>query len=418
MQLLRACVSTGALFVALLSLTPVTQSQSTDASISGVVTDPSGAGIQDAHITARNVNTGVTTSALTNHAGLYFFAALQPGLYRLTAQFPGFQSYVVNGLELDVAAKVTLNVEMKIGAANESIEVKSDASLQIDLLSSSVGTVISGRRVLELPLAGRNAMDLLRTQAGVTGANGGQNFNGARVGSLNITVDGTNAQDNLINSLFLATVTSGISVDRVEEFRVVTSPADAELGRGSGQIQALTRSGTNQFHGSLFEEHRDRSLIANSFFNNQRGQSRDLLIRNFFGGRIGGPVKKNRTFFNFFYERRYERFSQTVTSTVYTEQARQGLWRFYPGARNANANSSAPTVDLAGNPVKPTAATADLQTINVFGRDPNRMTPDPSGAVQKQIALMPLPNNFRSGDGLNTFINQTPDVKKGYSSKS
>ena len=160
-------------------------------------------------------------------------------------------------------------------------------------------------------------------------------------------MDGTNAQDNLINSLFLATVTSGISVDRIEEFRVVTSPADAELGRGSGQIQALTRSGTNQFHGSLFEEHRDRSLIANTFFNNQRGQGRDLLIRNFFGGRIGGPIKRNRTFFNVFYERRYERFSQTVTSTVYTEQARQGLWRFYPGARNANALASAPKIGRA-----------------------------------------------------------------------
>src|SRR5206468_3097868 len=124
----------------------------------------------------------------------------------------------------------------------------------VGYLTSSVGTVINDRKVLELPLAGRNAFDLISTQAGVSGANGGQNFNGARVGSLNITLDGTQATDNLLNSLFLAQVTSGISVDRVEEFRIVTSPADAELGRGSGQIQAITRSGTNQFHGAAFNE--------------------------------------------------------------------------------------------------------------------------------------------------------------------
>src|SRR6185436_17548436 len=121
-----------------------------------------------------------------------------------------------------------------------------------------------------------------------------------RVGTLNISVDGTNVQDNLLNSLFLATVVSGLSVDRIEEFRVVTSPADAELGRGSGQIQAITRSGTNKYHGSLFLEHRDRSLTANSFFNNQRGQGRDLLIRNFSVVAVCCQKHKNKTFFPFF----------------------------------------------------------------------------------------------------------------------
>ena len=390
----------GVVFV--LFFSSVAFGQSTDATISGLVIDPSGAAVQGAKVTVKNTRTGVVNVTDANTTGNYVFAALQPGTYQLFATHSGFSKYVVNELELDVGSKLNLNLELAVGSTSEVIEVKADAAQQLGYLTSSVGTVISGRRVLELPLAGRNAMDFLKTQAGVTGANGGQNFNGARVGSLNISVDGTNAQDNLLNSLFLATVTSGISVDRIEEFRVVTSPADAELGRGSGQIQALTRSGTNGFHGSLFEEHRDRSLNANSFFNNQRGQGRDLLIRNFFGGRIGGPIRKNRTFFNVFYERRYERFSQTVTSTVYTADSRKGLWRFYPGARNANALSPTPTVDLNGNPVKPAAATGDLQTINVFGRDPNRLVADPTGTVQKQIELMPLPNNFRAGDGLNT----------------
>jgi hypothetical protein len=376
--------------------------QTTDATVSGTVTDPAGGAVAGARVVAVNSKTGVTSNARTNDAGVYIFASLQPGMYQVTAEQTGFQKYVLQDLDLDVAAQITLNLQLKLGTISESVEVQASAAQELGYLTSSVGTVVSGRKVLELPLAGRDAIGLLRTQPGITGANGGQNFNGARVGSLNVTVDGTNAIDNLLNSLFLATVTSSISVDRIEEFRVVTSPADAELGRGSGQIQAITRSGGNQFHGSLFNEHRDRSLTANNYFNNLRGQGRDFLIRNFFGGRVGGPVRKNKTFFNFFYEKRIERFSQTVTSTVYTATARQGLFRFYPGARNANAIASIPTVDLAGNPVKPSTATGDLQTVSVFGRDPSRLVFDPTGIVQSQIALMPLPNDFRTGDGLNS----------------
>jgi hypothetical protein len=388
--------------LALAFLSGSAQAQTTAASVSGTVTDPAGGLVAQAKVMARNIATGVVSNVLTNDSGVYVFGTLQPGTYQISVEHPGFQKYVLDDLELDVGARLGLNLELKVGAVVDTVEVKADAAQQVGYLTSSVGAVVNGRKVLELPLAGRNAVDLLRTQAGVSGANGGQNFNGARVGSLNITVDGTNAQDNLLNSLFLATVTSGISVDRIEEFRVVTSPADAELGRGSGQIVALTRSGGNQFHGSLFNEHRDRSLNANNFFNNQRGQPRDRLIRNFFGGRVGGPVRKNRTFFHFFYEKRLERFSQTVTSTVYTTAARQGLWRFYPGVRNGNANSSVPTVDLSGNPVQPATATGPLQTVSVFGLDPNRPTMDTSGAIASQLALMPLPNDFRAGDGLNT----------------
>lgn len=376
--------------------------QTTGASVSGTVTDPTGAVVVGARIDARNTGTGVTSATLANDAGVYVFGTLQPGVYQFTVEHPGFQKYVVSDLTLEVGAKLTLNPKLSVGTTADTVEVQADAAQQVGYATSSVGTTINGRKVLELPLAGRNAIDLLRTQPGITGSNGGQNFNGARVGSLNISVDGTNAQDNLLNSLYLATVASGISVDRIEEFRVVTSPADAELGRGSGQIMAITRSGGNAFHGSLFNEHRDRSLNANSYFNNLRAQPRDRLIRNFFGGRIGGPVIKNRTFFHFFYEKRLERFSQTVTSTVYTAQARAGIWRFYPGVRNGNAIAAVPTVDLNGNPVKPAGATGDLEAVSVFGRDPNRPTIDASGAVQSQLALMPLPNDFRAGDGLNT----------------
>lgn len=376
--------------------------QSTDVVLSGTVSDPTGASVPAATVTAENTKTGVRNTTRTNDAGVYIFPALLPGIYRLTVEMPGFRKAVYDDIEAEVAARLTLDVRLEVGSAAETVEVEATAGVQIGYATSSVGSVITGRQVLELPLAGRNAMELLRTQAGVTGPNGGENFNGARVGSLNVSVDGTNIQDNLLNSLFLTQVVSGLSVDRIEEFRVVTSPSDAELGRGSGQIQALTRSGTNEFHGSLFHELRNRSLTANSYFNNLRGDRRDFLIRNFFGGRVGGPIRKNKTFFHFFYENRMERFSQTITRTVLTDTARRGLWRFYPGARNANAIASIPTVDLAGNPVRPPTATGDLEAVSVFGRDPNRPAADTTGLIAKQLELMPLPNNFQAGDGLNT----------------
>jgi hypothetical protein len=252
--------------------------QPTDASVSGTVTDPTGAVVPNAKITAVHIETSVFTTTLADAAGVYTFASLPPGAYRFSAENSGFQKYVVNDFQLEVGAKVTLNLSLPVGNNVDTIEVQAEAA-QVGLATSTVGNVVTGRKILELPLAGRNAIDLLRTQPGVTGSNGGQNFDGARVGSLNISIDGTNAQDNLLNSLFLATVTSGMSVDRIAEFRVVTSPADAEFGRGSGQIMAVTRSGGNGFHGSLFNEHRDRSLTANNFFNNLRGQPRDRLIR-------------------------------------------------------------------------------------------------------------------------------------------
>lgn len=381
--------------------------QSTDASLSGSVLDPAGAAVALAIVTAENINTGVATQTVSNDAGVYVFPALQPGAYRVRVEHPGFRKMIYTEVELEVGARLSMNIALELGAVTDFVEVKSEPGTQIGYLTSSVGSVVTGRKVLELPLAGRNAMDLITTQAGVFN----DHFAGARTGSLNVSLDGTNIQDNLLDGLNFTMVAANISVDRVEEFRIVTSPADAELGRGSGQIQAITRSGTNSFHGSLFEEHRNTALNANTWFNNQRGISpvtgdpispRDILIRNQYGARLGGPLRRNHTFFNFNYEGRNDRARNAVTSTVYTETARRGLFRFFPGAQNANANAIIPTVDLQGNPAQPPNATGDLQAVSVFGRDPNRMVSDASGVIAKQLSLIPLPNNFRAGDGLNT----------------
>ncbi len=383
------------------------KAQTTDVSLSGTVTDPSGAAVPGARVVAQNVNTGVAISTTTNDAGVYLFAALAPGSYRLSGEHTGFRKHVYNDLELEVGARLNINLPLEVGAAAEVVEVKAELQSSLSYMASSVGNVVTGRQVLELPLQGRSAYDLIATQAGVQGAN----FSGNRTGSLNVTLDGVNIQDNLLNGLFYFAVANSVRVDRIEEFRIITSPTDAELGRGSGQIQMLTRSGTNQYHGSLFHEHRNTVLTANTWFNNQRGldavtgqliSPRNNLIRNQYGGRAGGPIRKNRTFFHFGYEGQRQRERNAVTATVYTAPARQGQFRFFPNVRNGNANAVVPTVDLQGNPVRPPGAAGDLQTVSVFGRDPARLAPDASGVIAKQLAAIPLPNNFRVGDGLNT----------------
>ncbi|MBI3680931.1 MAG: carboxypeptidase regulatory-like domain-containing protein [Acidobacteria bacterium] len=391
----------------LLVLGALALAQSTDAVLSGNVYDPSGAAVAAASLRARNTRTGVVFETKTNESGLYVFAAVPPGDYQVSCEHGGFRRHVIDEVVLDVGARQDLDFALELGSTADVIEVKAAAELQIGYLTSSVGSVIAGQKILDLPLTTRNAYDLLATQAGLVG----DHFSGNRTGSLNFTLDGVNQQDNLLNGLGFAAIASTISVDRIEEFRVIVSPTDAELGRGSGQIQAITRGGTNQFHGSAFYQHRNTVLNANNWFNNQRGLDpqtrqplapRNFLLQNYFGGRVGGPLRKNRTFFHFNYERRFQRARNAVNSTVYTEPARRGLYRFFPGARNANALASIPTADLQGNPVRPPVAQGDLQTVNVFGRDASRPAPDPSGMIQKQLSLIPLPNNWLVGDGLNT----------------
>ncbi len=370
--------------------------QSTDAVLSGNVSDPSGAAVPGAVVTVTNVKTGVVATTKTNEAGVYLFAALPPGLYRLEAEHPGFRRTVLSDVQLEVGARMSLNIQLEIGTPVETVEVSAQAETALGYVTASVGGMVAGQRLTDLPIPARNSLSLVYVHAGLVG----DNFSGARIGTLNINLDGINIQDNRIN----VGVSSPIftSTDRIEEFRVITSPADAELGRGSGQIQMISRSGTNEFHGSLFESHRNTALTANTFFNNQRGDPRNFLLRHQFGGRLGGPILRNRTFFHVIYDGQRIRTRDSVSSTVYTETARRGIFRFFPGVRNANANALVPTVDLAGNPLRPPQATGDLQSVLLFGRDPNRRAMDPT--IRKLLELMPLPNNFRGGDGLNTAL--------------
>jgi hypothetical protein len=385
--------------------------QSADAALSGLVLDQSGAAVPAAVVKVTNTKTGVEIPTVANSAGVYSFPALQPGVYRVVAEHPGFRKYALNEVTLSIGDKLTINLAMEVGAVAESVEVSAQNEA-LAVSTASISGAITGRNVQQLPLISRDALGLVTTQAGTLGTN----FNGAQRVALNITLDGINVQDNRINSGIFSTLFT--SVDRIEEVQVITSPVDAEFGRGSGQIILNSRSGNNTFTGSLFEQHRNTALNANTFFNNLQGVPRNILIRNQFGARLGGPIRKNRTFFHFLWESSRIRQNGSTTRTVYTSTARQGLFRFFPGAQNANASSVNAVVDSNGNPLRPAAATGELQTVSLYGRDPNRSAADPTGTVARTLALTPLPNNFRVGDGLNTagytFRLSTPDDVNQY----
>src|SRR5262245_6225517 len=375
--------------------------QTNYATLGGTVSDLSGALIPGVTISASNTETGIVTTVLNNETGAYQFAALQPGKYRVSAELPGFRTYTYDDVMLGLTQQVRLNFTLQVGAQAETVEVTAAADTLIATTSASVGSVLTDQRVRDLPLPGRNVLDLLSTTPGAGYGAVAGGFAGGRVTAVNVTRDGINVQDGRYQEAGAYSATF-VSPDLVEEVRVILAPADAETGRGSGQVQLLTRSGTNQYRGSLFWTNHNSKFDANNFFNILNGVRPDYENRNQFGGRLGGPIIKNKTFFFFLFDGQRYLLKQNVTGLVLTSQARQGIFRFFPGVQNQNFGALAPTVDAFGNPLRPPNATGDLQSINIFGRDPLRPSLDPSGFMQKVIAKMPLPNNFRTGDGLNT----------------
>jgi len=392
----------------LLLLTCISGSaQTTNASIYGSILDASGAAVPKAAVTATNVKTGVVLSTVSNEAGIYIFPSLLPGDYTVSAQLAGFRKAAAGGITLDVGSRISVDLKLEVGTASESVTVESAGGSPLEAVNSSVSNVVTLQRVQDLPLQNLDAGSLIALQPGVVG----DNFNGVRSQSQNVTLDGVNIQETRYNGGWKSGNTvANSSMDLVAEFRVSTAPVDAEFGRGMAQVQMISRSGTNEIHGSAFEFNRVTALSANTWFNNQLGTKldgspaapRNFLIRNQFGVRAGAPIIKNRTFVFFLYEGQRQKTKAAVNDTVLTASARQGIFRFYPGVLNANATAAVPTVDLAGNPVQPAAATGSLQSVSVFGRDPNRMVADPTGNVGIALKDIPLPNNFQRGDGLNT----------------
>jgi len=284
-------------------------SQSTSGRILGRVADPTGAVLAGVNVTLTNEATGVNRSAQTNSTGDYNFVEVQPGTYTVNFEAAGFKRNVQKNVTVDVNQVVTLNSTLQIGQAEQVVEVTSEAP-QVDTTSTQLGAVINDRAVNELPLNQRDTYQFLQLQPGVQsqlGSGNGSMFygsestgsvsvNGGRGRANNFSVNGGDANDQFVN---LPTVQP--TPDSVEEFRVITNTFDAEYGRNSGSVvNVITKSGSNDFHGDIYEYFRNTILDAQGYFNTTRPQ----WNQNQYGGTFGGPIKKDRTFFFVSYEGR------------------------------------------------------------------------------------------------------------------
>jgi hypothetical protein len=378
--------------------------QTTNATLGGTVSDASGALIPGVTITATNVATGIVSTVVTNESGVYQLASIPPGAYKITAELPGFQTQVASNFVLGLSQQARLNFTLQVGNVAQNVEVTVAADTLLATSSSSVGTVLPDYKLNDLPLGSRNIQALISTTAG-TGPQGADgdingNFAGGRISAVNVTRDGFVSSDGrYTHGEFSQTYTSP---DLVEEVRIVTATVDAENGRGSGQVQMVTRSGTNQFRGSAVWTNRNSKFDAANWFNNFNNVPPDWENRNQFAFRLGGPIKQNKTFFFFLLEEQRDAVRTNTVGTVLTPLARQGIFRYFPNVDNQNVTGNSPTVDRLGNPVLNGQPATPLQ-VNIFGPDPLRQAMDPSGFVQKTLlGNMPLPNDYTVGDGLNT----------------
>jgi len=341
-------------------------------SLTGSVTDGQNAAIGEAIVSLTNTETSAARRTLANAEGTYFFAQIPPGMYRIEAQKPGFRTY--NGqIRLQVNTPATLNIQLEVGQVTETVNVTEEA-ISINTQNATVGNPFTELQVRQLPLQTRNIVELLALQPGVTST--GQVL-GAKADQNNVTLDGVDVNDSQGANGFNAVLP--IPLDSVQEFRTTIAGQGADQGRSAGgQVSVVTKSGSNAFHGSLYEFHRNVKTAANNWFSNRAGLARENLIRNQYGASIGGPIRKNRAFFFLNWEDRKDRSASAQTRTVPTESYRNGI------------------VQLRTSAGIQTLTPAEIRSVDPLGIGASPFMLD-------QMKLYPLPNDLLTGGdrGLN-----------------
>jgi hypothetical protein len=343
----QVCCVTSLLFAGALFFAAQCYAQTTDATVTGEVTDQSGKLVPGTTVLFTNINTGVSYTAQSNGSGIYTLPNLPPGIYRANVTKVGFKSVVKSEIELHVQDQVSINFDLQVGSVSETVTVEGGAPL-LNTESATVSTVVDRNFAENLPMNGRSFQTLIQLTPGVVvipsnAHDGGQfSVNGQRGESNYWTVDGVSANIGIgvsssgtpgngfggaLGSFsVLGGTNSLVSVDALQEFRIQTSTYAPEFGRTpGGQISILTRSGTNQFHGTLFDYFRNDILDANYWFNTsvRPALAKAKERQNDFGGTFSGPILKDRTFFFFSYEGLRLRLPQTTLTTVPDVSARR-----------------------------------------------------------------------------------------------
>jgi hypothetical protein len=441
--------------IILLALASVPAFSQSNATMYGIVTDATQAVLPGVAVKATNLETGIAKTAVTNAAGVYNFAGMQVGSYDVMAEFTGFQTQTFKSVRLGNNAQVRLNFSLEIKKLEQSVEVNIQAdNLVLDTTASS-GSKLDEKKVSELPVVNSNVLSLIKVMGGVTltenpifGADDTQ-FAGVSAANVNLTRDGVTANDVRYNTGLNSPVY--LNPEMVGEFKMVLAPVDAEMGRGNGQVSVVTRSGGNAYHGSLVWNNQNTFMDANEWYENKIGRTRDWRNQNEYTLSVGGPIIKNKTFFFASWDHQFSAIRQNnVNYQVPTPCARKGIFRFLTNISGGNILTNAagsgtwldpyvaPTVDSSGTPlttvtIGSTTLTPALNQISVFGKllktpqtndcsdvtvdsstgwatsdwvnysapyDPLR-TPDASGYIKRFMTIIPTPNNYQVGDGLN-----------------
>ncbi|MFH1572842.1 MAG: TonB-dependent receptor, partial [Acidobacteriota bacterium] len=341
-------------------------------SVSGKVLDQAGAVIPGVTV-ALTSSTGAVREVISNDVGVYQFLQVPPGTYSLKAELSGFKTAMIPEVVLLVDTPRTLDLKLEIGELTETVTVEAGAA-RLNTTDATLGSAFEARRIIQLPLESRNVASLLSLQAAVTKEG---YVSGSRSDQSNLTLDGIDVNEQQEGTAFETVLR--VNPDSVQEFRVTTNTPTATQGRSSGgQVSLITRTGTNEWHGALYEYHRNTVTTANDFFNNRSGVDRPALIRNLFGGSVSGPVKRDRIFFFYNYEGRRDAKQESVLRSVPTASLGRGEVKY--------TNSSGGITTLSKE---------DIARIYPVGYNPLAI------ATLAEAASKYPANDSGTGDGLN-----------------
>src|SRR5262249_18925537 len=396
----------------------------------------SGAVVPGATVTAKNEATGVTYTQTTTDSGLYSFSSLPVGNYTITVEKQGFKTLLKPNNALQVGEPLVVDGSLEVGSVSETVTVQSGTE-QVQTANATIGNVVEQKAIETLPLNGRNPLTLLLLEPGVVqrsagGAGSGVHVNGARDRAYNVTIDGIEANEssvpNPVSNLYRLTP------DNVQEYKVTTNNATAEEGRNSGaSISVATRSGTSEYHGTGYLFIRNEAFNSNEFFASAQGTPKPQIRMFQPGFEMGGPIKKNKTFFFGSYQYNRIDFTQPIDQTfgtplVLTATARTGVFRYFVpdssnplvvGGTTITRNSPLLVNPATGVPIVPNCGGA-ITVRCIASYDTRSAVNNPGGRPLDSVVAgilnpYPVPNTFTSGDGLNTgaFLWNPPTAVRG-----
>lgn len=402
---------TGLFLILSTILQPARAQTATSGTVIGTVTDPSGAAVLDATVVLHNKGTNSQATQNTNAAGQYTFANVAPGEYQVGVKKVGFRTVEVAALTVDVAKSYTLDLKMELGQVAEVVQVEAGAHVELQTTDAQVGSEVTSDAMTRLPTLRRNAAALLTLQPGVTPGTGtfprvGMRVAGAIDDQNTFTLDGIDVTDNIVGGLGADISVIPLGVESVEEYRVGVNNPNASFGRASGgQISVIGKGGTNHYHGSAYWVHQNDFLNANEWELNRINLPRPVIRDNRFGGAVGGPIWKDKTFFFFNYEGRRFPQQSSFTRLMPSSLLKQGTLQFtdcssgkFDSKGNCTGGGTSRSYNLA------TSMGCPITGSNPTGAcDPRGLGISPSVAALWALDPAGTDPSVANSDGLNTL---------------